>query len=510
MFAHYAALTETPRDSEAGSRPAGKRTLTAQLSARTSPTATSATPRRAADEVEDPFALHLSDVPARSADRLPAPLQAKMEASFSTDFSSVRVRQDGSAEQLDARAYASGEEIHFAAGQYDPDSQAGQALIGHELAHVVQQRSGRVAGDGLVVDAGLEDEADLDGARAARGESVGRGATSGVASATAMQGKLTQAAGVKQAMPIAVPPALASAWGALVAWCSVEANVTALGILTGLASGAVGGIAPIIQPGSSGVQAYTIAPWKSADAEGRLTMYVQAQLINAAVRAYGRMKPPSAGPAPGVGQPPAAPGVGQPPAAPVVGQPVGEQPAAPLDPSLLEALKVAAQAEVNADLAMKIQRLVKTSSSDPEFVWSDSGSNKPDTLGTVGAIRLNRVRTFRMDENLKLDAEALAIPEIRASWLDGKPIRICGVFGGDLVPGQSWRLGMGDNLAINVQSRDELPDGISLNTTWNWDNAVTTMSIGVQVGDHGQAIVKEISRAGTPDDNWLMPGAPLF
>lgn len=506
----------------------GRRTVTSGFAPRATPPAprTSNEPPHVAQGklaglLGAAFAPHLAS-PAEAtdgADRLPGPLQAKMEQSFGADFSSVRVHHDGSAEQLGAQAYASGDQLHFAAGAYDPHSDAGQALIGHELAHVVQQRAGRVGGDGLVIDHGLEQEADVDGARAARGESIGRGGGAIAAAATVAQGKLAQASGVKQAFAPAVPPAVAGAWASLVTWCGVEANVTAAGILTSLAGGAAGVIGPIIQPGSSGVQAYTIAPWRSPDAEGRLTMYVQAQFINAAVRAYERMKPSTGTPAPGApgatpapGAPGATPAPGGPsagpaPAPPVVGQPVPDQPAsAPLDPTLAEAIKVAVQAEVNADLALKIQNLVKTSVSNPEFVWSDSGSNKPDTLGTVGAIRLNRVRSFRLDENITLDPAALAIPEVKASFLHGKPIRICGIFGGDLVPGPSWKLGFGDNLAVNVQSRDENTDGVVLNTAWQWDNSVTLMSVGVTVASNGEAVVKEVSRSGSPDDNWYLPG----
>ncbi|MBK9034966.1 MAG: DUF4157 domain-containing protein [Myxococcales bacterium] len=59
----------------------------------------------------------------------------------------------------------------MAPGQYDPESQAGRELIGHELAHVVQQRQGRVAVTsqvrGIAINdaPGLEQEADALGQR---------------------------------------------------------------------------------------------------------------------------------------------------------------------------------------------------------------------------------------------------------------------------------------------------------------------------------------------------------
>ena len=78
------------------------------------------------------------------------------------DVGSVRAAVDAG-----AQAFTRGSEIHFAPGSYQPGSQAGQELLGHELAHVVQQRQGRVSattalGKGMAMndDASLEREAD--------------------------------------------------------------------------------------------------------------------------------------------------------------------------------------------------------------------------------------------------------------------------------------------------------------------------------------------------------------
>jgi hypothetical protein len=119
---------------------------------------------------------------------LPAPVQRKMEDAFDFDFSSVRVHQGGEAQAMGAHAFTQGTDVHFAPGQYDPASARGQELIGHELAHVVQQSEGRVQattqmkGVGLNDDSSLEREADDWGARAARGESVDRGGSAASAS----------------------------------------------------------------------------------------------------------------------------------------------------------------------------------------------------------------------------------------------------------------------------------------------------------------------------------------
>ena len=145
---------------------------------------------------DDPFGVHLLGAPVQRAiavglaaaedpARLPADgggaalppaVQAKMEASFGADFSAVRIHEGPRSAAIGARAYAQGTDIHFAPGEYQPDSERGQALLGHELAHVVQQAQGRVAattqakGVGVNDDAALEREADEMGERAARGE----------------------------------------------------------------------------------------------------------------------------------------------------------------------------------------------------------------------------------------------------------------------------------------------------------------------------------------------------
>ena len=103
---------------------------------------------------------------------LPDNVRAKMETAFSADFSDVRVHVGHEASSLGAIAYTWGSNIHFAPGQYNPNTIQGQKLLGHELWHVVQQRSGRVSnpfggGVAVVQDHALEAEADRMGVKAA-------------------------------------------------------------------------------------------------------------------------------------------------------------------------------------------------------------------------------------------------------------------------------------------------------------------------------------------------------
>ncbi|NNB92911.1 DUF4157 domain-containing protein [Corallococcus exiguus] len=73
-----------------------------------------------------------------------------MESAFGAGFGDVRVHTSpeagAAARALGARAFAVGTDIVFGAGNYLPGVPAGERLIAHELAHVVQQRSAGVSG----------------------------------------------------------------------------------------------------------------------------------------------------------------------------------------------------------------------------------------------------------------------------------------------------------------------------------------------------------------------------
>jgi Domain of unknown function (DUF4157) len=82
------------------------------------------------------------------------------------DLSDVRVHTDDTADRLNrsvsARAFATGTDVYFARGEYNPGSAAGDKLIAHELAHVVQQRGAPSSGPLTVSEPGdaMETEAD--------------------------------------------------------------------------------------------------------------------------------------------------------------------------------------------------------------------------------------------------------------------------------------------------------------------------------------------------------------
>lgn len=123
------------------------------------------TAQRHEDPLEDDELVQARAAPVNQTG-MPNQLKAGIEALSGMDMSEVRVHRDsGKPAQLNALAYAQGNDIHLAPGQ--------EQHLPHEAWHVVQQRQGRVkettqlAGVGINDDAGLEREADVMGATAA-------------------------------------------------------------------------------------------------------------------------------------------------------------------------------------------------------------------------------------------------------------------------------------------------------------------------------------------------------
>jgi hypothetical protein len=75
-------------------------------------------------------------------------IRTQMQHGFGADFSGVRIHTDASSAELsrslNARAFTTGSDIFFGAGQYQPTSAGGQQLLAHELTHTLQQGSARV------------------------------------------------------------------------------------------------------------------------------------------------------------------------------------------------------------------------------------------------------------------------------------------------------------------------------------------------------------------------------
>lgn len=74
---------------------------------------------------------------------LPDQTKSFLETELGVDLSEVVIHTDAEAiamnKELNALAFTNGFDIYFNAGQYQPDSKAGQKLLAHELTHVIQQ-----------------------------------------------------------------------------------------------------------------------------------------------------------------------------------------------------------------------------------------------------------------------------------------------------------------------------------------------------------------------------------
>jgi hypothetical protein len=74
-----------------------------------------------------------------------------MSSALGDGFGDVRVHTDALAGALarsvQARAFTTGSDIYFGAGEYSPSSASGQQLLAHELRHVQQQRGAPTTGE---------------------------------------------------------------------------------------------------------------------------------------------------------------------------------------------------------------------------------------------------------------------------------------------------------------------------------------------------------------------------
>jgi hypothetical protein len=101
---------------------------------------------------------------------IPRHLRLALETVLDCDLSTVRLRVEPRLTRIGAYACAQGEDVALAPAVYTLAPPARVAVLGHELAHVLQQRAGRVqsGADGpLVTDPRLEREAQRAGAHCA-------------------------------------------------------------------------------------------------------------------------------------------------------------------------------------------------------------------------------------------------------------------------------------------------------------------------------------------------------
>jgi hypothetical protein len=81
-----------------------------------------------------------------SGEPLPQSMRTHLEPRFGRDLSNVRLHTDSraaeSAKKLKAQAFTHGQDIYFAQGRYQPQSDSGKHLLAHEITHTLQQSGG--------------------------------------------------------------------------------------------------------------------------------------------------------------------------------------------------------------------------------------------------------------------------------------------------------------------------------------------------------------------------------
>jgi outer membrane protein OmpA-like peptidoglycan-associated protein len=201
------------------------------------------------------FPAAVDEVSSAPGQELPVAVRQLMEPRFGHDFRDVRVHTDAAAARaaraVSARAYTLGRDVVFGDGQFGPDSAAGQRLIAHELAHVIQQRTGggRLAAQPLTV-SNPADPAEQEADRAA-GEALGPATSGG-------PGPADPAAGTQ------APQALRPAACQIVADSGAPAGLT----LSGFGQGS-----PVL-PGSGYPPLQALAQrLKGGDASGKLQVH---------------------------------------------------------------------------------------------------------------------------------------------------------------------------------------------------------------------------------------------
>ena len=96
---------------------------------------------------------------------LPDALKGRLESHFGHSIDNLSFKESSDVSSIGAKAYAKGNVIKFAPGQFNPESKLGQKMIAHEIEHVKQQASGVESNviDGVNYNPQLESAADRAG-----------------------------------------------------------------------------------------------------------------------------------------------------------------------------------------------------------------------------------------------------------------------------------------------------------------------------------------------------------
>lgn len=112
-------------------------------------------------------------------DIVPKNLQNNLEKGLGEDFSQVDIVKDSEETgRFNALAFTRGETIHFAPNRFNPESEEGKDLIGHEFTHIKQQRAGIVKPTQNIFGSPINDQHTLEVQAGILGKNSARGINS--------------------------------------------------------------------------------------------------------------------------------------------------------------------------------------------------------------------------------------------------------------------------------------------------------------------------------------------
>ena len=424
---------------------------------------------------------------------LPRELRISMEEALNDDFSEVRVNTDAVAEKLGGSAFTSGNDIHFASGKYDPDSQRGRDLLGHELVHVSQQRQNRVPalkGTGspeIVYEPKLEAEADREGAKAARASHPTSKESSKNITPRAPAGRANM---VMQG----VWPAWLLALG-IGSWEAAAQAAAVVGIGAAISSQAVGAVAD----GESGAQGLILPQNFVTGADKQsLREIAQFRIINEYVTRHIQRHPEA------LRQLQEAYGGGR--AAPARrgrtrtrrGSGSTESTATPEISAIDQQIMSGVKEYVGGQLLRELESNLHTRNA--EFLWTeDNAHDVPDAVGASGYVRLRNLQGAAIRQTLELTGEAARARDILGVAGEGQERTVRKFIGGRLEGEiiESWLMDLtisivGGGATLLIAPSIGGPR-IDVGTRWYWDwpgfNESTFLDLWVVVMYTGEIFV---------------------
>ncbi len=90
----------------------------------------------------------MSNISHGAGEPLPPEVMTRLQPMVGAhDLSNIRVHTNNqNVQNIGAKAFSQGTDIHFAPGKYDPNSSKGLELLAHEATHIVQQGNLKGAG----------------------------------------------------------------------------------------------------------------------------------------------------------------------------------------------------------------------------------------------------------------------------------------------------------------------------------------------------------------------------